>query len=478
MNATTNAALTVKREHMTRTPVPRLVLSLAVPSIMSMMVTAFYNVVDAIFIGHLSTEATAGIGISFAYMTFIQAMGFFFGHGSGNYISRALGGQHYDNATHMASVGFFLPLVIGIVTAVVGLTNLPRLVVLLGATPTVVPYACQYLTYILAASPFMMSAFTLNNQLRLQGNARIGLIGIASGALLNIALDALFIRVLHWGVTGASAATAISQFCSWLLLLWGTSRPGAVHISLRAFWPDGHSLKEIVMGGTPSLFRQAFNCVASIMLNYAAARWAMPGQEASAVAAFAIVTRTMNFAFSFTLGIDQGFQPVCGFNYGARQYGRVLQSFRFTLRLSTAFLLLFATIGFVWAPQIVSLFRSEDPLLIEIGTRAMRWQCISFPLIGLSTATNMLFQNIRMPFRSTLISIGRQGLFFIPAILILPQLLGLRGVEMTQAVADACTCLLSIPFAVWIIRRLKALQLLEERRGNAGQAENSEEATA
>lgn len=454
------SSLSAKQNEMTTRPVPRLVVSLAVPSIISMMVTALYNVVDAMFIGHLSTEATAAIGISFAYMTFIQAMGFFFGHGSGNYISRALGAKQVDNAAHMAAVGFFSPLIIGAVTGIAGLMWLPQLVTILGATPSVVPYACQYLFYILIASPFMMSAFTLNNQLRLQGNAQIGMVGIASGAVLNIALDALLIVVLDMGVTGASLATAISQFCSWLLLLWGTSKPTAIHISIKAFRPDLHSYKEIVMGGAPSLFRQAFNCVASIMLNYAAARWALPGQEASAVAAFAVVTRIMNFAFSFTLGIDQGFQPVCGFNYGARKYGRVLQSYAFALVLSTSFLLLFAIIGYIWAPAIIRLFRDEDPLLIAIGTRAMRWQCISFPLIGLSTATNMLFQNIRMPFRSTLISIGRQGLFFIPAILLLPRLLGLHGVEMTQAVADASTFLLTIPFAIWIIRKLKAQEQL------------------
>lgn len=448
--------LSDKHNEMTTRPVPRLVVSLAVPSIISMMVTALYNVVDALFVGHLSTEATAAIGVSFAYMTFIQAMGFFFGHGSGNYISRALGARQVDNAVHMASVGFFTPLIIGATTGLAGLIWLPQLVSLLGATPCVAPHACQYLSCILIASPFMMSGFTLNNQLRLQGNARIGMVGIASGAVLNIALDALFIVALDMGIRGASMATAISQFCSWLMLLWGTTRPAAIHISLKAFRPDLRSYKEIVMGGTPSLFRQAFNCLASIMLNYAAARWALPGQEASAVAAFAVVTRTMNFAFSFTLGIDQGFQPVCGFNYGAKKYGRVLQSYTYALTLSTSFLLLFAIIGYIWAPDIIRLFRDEDPLLIAIGTRAMRWQCVSFPMIGLSTATNMLFQNIRMPFHSTLISIGRQGLFFIPAILLLPPQLGLHGVEVTQAVADACTFLLTIPFALRIVSRLKA----------------------
>ncbi len=464
METIKDAALAAKRDRMMHIPVPRLVLSLAIPSIISMVTTSLYNVVDAMFIGRLSTEATAAIGICFAYMTFIQAVGFFFGHGSGNYISRALGGEQFDNAGHMASVGFFSSLIIGAVTGLIGLIWLPQLVVLLGAPPSVVPYACEYLRYILIASPFMMCAFTLNNQLRLQGNAHLGLIGIVSGAVLNIGLDALFIFVFQWGVAGASAATAVSQFCSWLLLLWGTTRPGSVHIRLRAFKPDWVSYKEVMMGGLPSLCRQAFGMVSAILLNYCAARWAMPGQEASSVAAFAVVTRAMAFAFSFALGLSQGFQPVCGFNYGAHKYDRVLQSFRFAWVVCTAFLFVVAVVGYVWAPQIVRLFRAEDPLLVEIGARVMRWQCLSFPLIGLPTVTNMLFQNIRMPIRSTLISMGRQGLFFVPAILVLPQFVGLAGVEMTQAVADVCTFVLSIPFAIWISRRLKALQAAEERK--------------
>ena len=458
-------ALEAKYREMTQQPVRRLVLKLAVPSIFSMMVTALYNVVDALFVGRISTEATAAIGISFAYMAIVQALGFFFGHGSGNFISRALGARLHEEANHMAAVGFFTTLIIGALIGMSGLLFLPQLVTMLGAVPSVVPQACDYLRYILIATPFMMSAFTLNNQLRLQGNAQIGLIGIASGAVLNIALDALFISGMDMGVTGASLATAISQFCSWLLLLLGTNKPQSVHIRFRNYKPNLFTLKEIAMGGAPSLFRQAFNSISSIMLNYAAARWAMPGDEASAVAAFAIVSRTMNFAFAFTLGIDQGFQPVCGYNYGAKKYGRVLQSYRFAMRLSTLFLLLFAIVGFIWAREITMLFRAEDPVLIEIGIVAMRWQCASFPLIGLPTATNMLFQNIRMPFQSTLIAIGRQGLFFVPAILILPLLLGLKGVEITQAVADMCTFLLGVPYFFWITRRLKAAQQAQDEGG-------------
>lgn len=442
---------------MTQTPVPRLVLRLALPSMVSMVVTALYNVVDAAFIGHLSTEATAGIGISFAYMTFIQAVGFFFGHGSGNHISRALGARQYGDAETMAAVGFFTPLLLGMVAAVVGLPLLPSLVVLLGAPPAVVPYACDYLRYILIASPFMMSALTLNNQLRLQGNARFGMIGIVSGALLNIALDPLLIFQFDMGVTGASVATAVSQFAAWCLLLWGTQRQESVHIRIGNFKPSLYCYREILAGGLPSLCRQAFNMVSAVMLNHAAARYAPIGDEASSVAAFAIVSRATMFAFSLVLGFTQGFQPVCGFNYGAHRYRRVRQSYLFAYSVSTLMLIVMSSLGYIFAPQIVALFRSEDPLLIEIGARALRWQCLVFPLVTLSTATNMLFQNIRMPFRSTLLSIGRQGLFFIPAVLVLPRFLGLHGVEMSQAVADVCTFLLSIPFAIWISRKLKSL---------------------
>ena len=444
-----------KYREMVQPPVPRLVLRLAIPSMVSMVVTALYNVVDAAFIGRLSTEATAGIGIAFAYMTFIQAIGFFFGHGSGNHISRALGARQYDDAETMAAVGFFSPLLLGVVAAMIGLPLLPRLSALLGAPPDVVPYACDYLRYILIASPFMMSALTLNNQLRLQGNARFGMIGIVSGAVLNMALDPILIFTLDMGVTGASLATAISQFGAWCLLLWGTQRRESVHIRLANFKPSFYCYREIFAGGLPSLCRQAFNCVSAVMLNYAAGSYAPPGQQASSVAAFAVVSRATMFAFSLILGFTQGFQPVCGFNYGAHKYRRVRQSYLFAYSVSTLMLLVMASLGYVFAPQIIALFRDEDPMLIAIGSRALRWQCLVFPLVTLSTATNMLFQNIRMPFRSTLLSIGRQGLFFIPAVLILPRLLGLQGVEMAQAVADVCTFLMSIPFAVWISRKLK-----------------------
>lgn len=446
-----------KYNEMTQRPVKLLVCKMAVPTIIAMVTTALYNVVDAAFVGRLSTEGTAGIGISFAYMTFIQALGFFFGHGSGNHISRALGAKDISSASVVATVGFVTPFLLGLTAAICCLPNLSWLSRLLGAPEVVVPYANDYLRYIVLATPFMMSALTLNNQLRLEGNARFGMVGIVSGAILNIALDPFFIFTFDMGVSGASLATAISQLCSWALLLYGTFRPESVHIKLRDFKPSIKVYYEIFRGGLPSLFRQVFNCAAAVSLNYCAARYAAPGQAASAVAAFAVVTRIMMFAFSVVLGFSQGFQPVCGFNYGAKLYARVREAWLFASWVGTAFLLVISALGIAFAPQIVALFRAEDPVLVEIGAATLRWQCMAFPLVALFTTTGMLFQNIRMTGPATLLSICRNGLFFLPAILLLPMWLGLQGVEMAQAVADLLTFLLCIPYVFWINRKLKRI---------------------
>lgn len=433
---------------MTESPVRQLVMKMAVPTIIAMMTTALYNIIDAFFVGHISTEATAGVGVSFAYMTFINAVGFFFGHGSGNFISTALGAKKYAEADKMAATGFLSSMGIGTLAAAVGLFFLSPLSRMMGATPDIVPFSNDYMFFILIGTPFMMSSLTLNNQLRLQGNARYAMFGIATGSVLNIVLDALFIYVLDMGVTGASLATCISQMTGWFILLLGTEKSGNVHIRFRNFSPSWQSYKDIFKGGNPSLARHFFVCVSTIMLNRYAAFYAEPGLEASAIAAFAIVARIMMFAFSIILGVGQGFQPVCGFNYGAGLHERVRKSFVFTTQLATAILVVMSITFAIFAPDIIRIFRSEDAELIKIGTRVLRWQCLSFPLIGVSTVTNMMYQTTRKTLIATVLSMGRQGIFFIPAIMILPLFLGLQGVEMTQAIADALTFLLALPFAI------------------------------
>lgn len=433
---------------MTQSPVRQLVMKMALPTIIAMMTTALYNIIDAYFVGHISTEATAGVGVSFAYMTFINAFGFFFGHGSGNYISTALGAKQYGDAEKMAATGFLSSMGLGTIAAVVGLFFLSPLSQMMGATPEILPYANDYLIFILIGTPFMMSSLTLNNQLRLQGNAKYAMIGISTGAVLNIVLDFLFIYVLEMGIAGASLATCISWIVSWVMLFVGTTMSGNVHIKLKNFNPSWQSYKDIFKGGNPSLARHFFVCVSTIMLNRYAAYYAAPGAEASAIAAFAIVARIMMFAFSIILGVGQGFQPVCGFNYGAGLHERVRQSFVFTVELSTIILIIMSITFAIFAPDLIRFFRSEDPELITIGSEVLRWQCLSFPLIGLSTATNMMYQTTRKTLIATLLSMGRQGIFFIPTIVILPHIIGFQGVEMTQAIADALTFLLALPFAI------------------------------
>lgn len=433
---------------MTESPVRQLVMKMAGPTIISMMVTALYNIIDAFFVGHISTEATAGVGVSFAYMTFINAIGFFFGHGSGNYISTALGAKKYGDAEKMAATGFFSSMGMGAIAAVVGMFFLSPLSRMMGATPDIVPYSNDYLLFILIGTPFMMSSLTLNNQLRLQGNARYAMVGISTGAVLNIFLDALLIYGFDMGVMGASLATCISQMVGWFVLLLGTEKSGNVHIRFRNLTPTLRSYIDIFNGGLPSLCRHVFVCISTIMLNRYAAFYAAPGTEASAIAAFAIVSRVMMFAFSIILGIGQGFQPVCGFNHGAGLHERVRKSFIFTTQLATIILIVISIAFAIFAPDIVSLFRSEDAELVRIGSRVLRWQCLSFPLIGVSTVTNMMYQTTRKTLVATLLSMGRQGIFFIPTIMILPLFIGFQGVEMTQAVADALTFLLALPFAI------------------------------
>ena len=441
---------------MTEAPIPRLILSLSVPTIISMSVSAIYNIVDSWFVGHISTAAAAGVGVAFSYQAFIQAIGFFFGSGSGNYISRALGARNTGGADRMAATGFFTSFLVGIVLMVLGTLFMTPLSRMLGATPDVVPYSNDYLRWLLIATPFFISQITLNNQLRLQGNAMMAMIGITTGAILNIFFDWLLIRHFDMGVSGASLGTLISQFISWLLLLWATSLDGNVHIRFRNFVPSVERFREIAAGGLPSLMRQSLSSLSAIFMNWAAASYALQGQEASTIAAFTIVARVMQCAMAVILGVGQGFQPVCGFNWGAKLYGRVRRSYFFTITVCVIILLFTSAAGWIFAPEIISFFRDEDPELIRVGVRVLRWQCIAFPLVGLTTPTNMLLQNIRRTKKATLLAMSRHGYFFYPVFFIVPGIWGLEGLQATMAISDVLTFMVAFPFFISIIRELSA----------------------
>lgn len=438
-----------KFDRMTKTPIPRLIGELAVPTIISMLVTSFYNMADTFFVGKINTSATAAVGIVFPLMAMIQAFGFFCGHGSGNYISRQLGAHNFEDASKMSATGFVTAFVLGLGILVVGFLFTDPLLHIMGSTETILPYARSYMRIILIGAPYMTASLVLNNQLRFQGSAFYSMIGITTGAVLNIVLDPLFIFVLDMGVAGAALATIISQFVSFCLLIAGTFRGGNLRLNLRDFSPSLKYYQNIVKGGAPSLFRQGLGSFATVCLNLMAG----PYGDA-AIAAMSIVTRISQFAASMVIGFGQGFQPVCGFNYGAKLFKRVQEGFWFCVKFCTSVLLVAAVCGWIFSPNLIGIFLKTDPLVIEYGSQALRLQALTFPLVGWITIANMMLQTIGKTVKASLLAMSRQFLFFVPVILTLPGFLGILGVQLSQPIADFCSFLLAVPLSISVLREM------------------------
>lgn len=428
-------------EFLTQAPVSRVILTMAVPTIVSMLVTCLYTIVDTYFVGQLNTQSTAAVGIVFSLMCLVQAIGSFFGHGSGSYMSRELGARRIDNAASMAATGFVYAIITGVAIAAVGLMSLQTLSLWLGSTATVLPYTEQYMAIILIGTPFQIASFTLNSQLRMQGNTRHAMWGIVSGAVLNVLLDPLLIFGCSLGLRGAALATVIGQAVSFLILYIMCNRRGAtcVGIHLTKFSLRWHYVREIIYGGSPSLSRQGLASISVVLLNLAAASYGD-----AAVAAMSIVSRVTMFVMSVIVGLGQGFQPFCGYCYGAGLYARLRQGYWFTVKTGFVFLAIFAAVVYCFAEQTVALFR-DDAIVIAVGSTALRWHLVAYPLNAYIMTSNMMLQTTRRPLRANLLASARRGLVFIPFILLLPHLFGLIGVAMCQAVCDVVTFLLAIP---------------------------------
>ncbi|MCM1057065.1 MAG: MATE family efflux transporter [Firmicutes bacterium] len=444
-----------KVEYMLSAPVPNLVCQMAVPTIISMLVTSFYNMVDTFFVGKLNTQATAAVGVVFSVMAFIQAFGFFFGHGSGNFISRKLGAGEFEESNRMAAVGFFTAFLAGIIAGILGIIFLTPLAKALGSTPTILPYTKDYLRIILIGCPFMMSSLVLNNQLRFQGSASYAMVGIVAGAALNIVLDPVLIFKLDMGVAGAALATVLSQAVSFVILFLMSRKGGNIRISFRNFKPSWTLYKELFRGGIPSLCRQGLASLAQVCLNHSAGAYGGDFSDA-AIAALSIVGRISMFANSALIGFGQGFQPVCGMNYGAKRYARVRQAFSFCVKYAAIFLVVVSVAGIVFAEPLVTLFRKEDAEVIRIGTLALRLQCLVFPLNAWIVMCNMMLQSIGKAAKASLVAAARQGIFFIPLIWILPMFFGLLGVQMCQTWSDICSFLLSLPLGISVLREMRS----------------------
>ena len=435
---------------MTATPVEKLIMGLALPSITIMIISSLYNMADTYFVSSLGTSQVAAVGIAFPVMFIIQAMGFFFGQGSGNYMSRALGAQDTENASRMAATGFISSFIVMALIAVGGILCLSPLVDGLGATESIRPHAKDYLLYIFLASPWMVSATVLNQQLRFQASASIAMTGMLTGAILNIFLDPLFIFVLKMGVPGAAIATMLSQIVSFFILLcYGCTRKGNIPIKLYHFSPSIARYIEMFRGGVPALLRQSLMSIATIIINQFA-----KGYGDAAIAAISIVNRICMFANSVVLGFGQGYQPVCGFNYGAKLYSRVRKGFWFCVKICCAGLLFIVVFLLIFAPQIIALFRKDDPAVIAIGARGLRLNCISLPFMAGVVMCNMMTQTMGKAFQASVVALARQGLCLIPCLFILGPLSGLLGIQLATPVSDMISLAIVVPIMIKVLKDL------------------------
>ena len=436
-----------KHHMMINEPIDKLIMKMAIPTVIAMLVTSIYNMADTYFVSQLSTAASGAVGVVFPLMTMIQAIGFLFGNGGGSTVSRYLGAKRTEEADQVASTAFFSALLMGSLLTIFGLFFLDDLINLLGATDTIFPYAYQYGSWILFGAPYMAASFTLNNILRGQGNAFYSMIGITVGGILNIILDPIFISTFGFETAGAAIATIISQFVSFVILFYMiNSKKSLVRIRFKSIRFKYTILGEIIKVGMPSFYRQGLASIANVLLNTQAAFYGDP-----TVAAMSIVSRIYMFIFATSLGLGQGYQPVCGYNYGAKEYKRVKQAFWFFVKTVTIIFVIVSSIAFIFAPSILAIFRKNDPEVIAIGSTALRYYALSLPLLSWTLACNMTSQSTGKSLYATVISISQQGLFFIPIIVFLPQYLGLTAIQIGIPLANLLTFLISIPIGIKLL---------------------------
>ena len=440
-----------KYKQMMEEPVHTLIPRLALPSMVSMIVVAVYNMADTFFVSQLGTSASAAVGVIYSMVAIIQAIAFMIGMGSGNEISRLLGAKKQEEAEHYVAIGFFTEILLGVSIAIFSIIYIEALVYALGSTKTIAPYAISYAKYVLLGTPFIMASLGMNNMLRFQGNSFYSMLGIATGGILNMFLDPLFIYGFHMGIMGAALATTLSQIVSFSILLYQCNRmPACISVSFKNFKPSLKRYSLIFRFGLPSLARQGIAGVSTIILNFSA----HPYGDA-AIAAMAIVMRIIMFLNSLVIGFGQGFQPVCGYCYGAKNYKRVEEAYRFSLKVCFLMLMVMGTAVFIFAKPLITVFRKGDAEVIRIGYLALRLQCLTIPLSAQITMANMFSQTTGYPFRASFVALLRQGICLIPVLLILPPVFGLLGVQMSQPISDFFAAGIAFFITNGILRELR-----------------------
>ena len=434
-------------DKMTKTPLVKLIVSLGIPTTISMLVTSIYNMADTYFVGTLGESQQAATGILFTLQAIIQAIAFMLGQGSGTMVSKALADRNKEEASEYASTGFFTGLFMGTILMICGLVFLNPLMRLLGSTETILPYARQYGGCVLFTCPIVMGSFVLNNNLRYEGKSFYAMIGLVTGGIINIFLDYLLVIVVQFGVLGAGIATATSQIISFCILFYFYRKMGEskIHISFMSKKKEVYAV--ICKVGFPALVRQGLTSFSGGLLN----NITRPFGDA-AIAAMSVANRFSMFVMCVGLGIGQGYQPVASFNYQAKKYDRVKRGLLATMAIAFVLVACLAVPSIIFAEQIVYAFQ-KSPAVVEVGVLALRAACVGTMFLPLSIPVNMLYQSTRQVKISTLLSMMRNGVTFIPTLLITSHFLGLTGVQISQPLADVMTGLIAIPFVIHFLRK-------------------------
>lgn len=429
-----------KIRRLTGDPVYPLLVRMAIPSMVGMIVSTVYSMTDTFFVGWLNNVSlTASVGIVFSFVSVIQAIGFWFGYGSGNYISRCLGKKDIDSAERMAATGVLLAILTGILIMAAGLPLTGQLARLLGAGEgELFDATVRYLRITILTVPFMLVSNVLYNQLRLAGSGKESMSGLLVGMLLNMVLDPVLILVFHMDVAGAALASMAGQISGVIVLYTATKRNGNIGIDLRKAILDVKHIREILTGGAPNFCRQGISSISSVLLNHAAGAFG-----SYAIAALTIALRISYIAYALVIGFGQGFQPVCAINYGAEKYDRIRTAFKLTLVTVTVFLAVSVVILWSLAGTLSAGFTQEEEV-IALAERLIRAQCVILPFMGFYVLCGMFLQNIGRFGQATLVTVSENGLFLIPSVLILPRLFGMDGLVWCRPAASLAALCLSL----------------------------------
>ena len=432
-------------------PVSRVIPKMAIPTIVAFLITSIYSLADTYFVSSLGTNATAAVSVNASLDQLIMMTGSMLAMGANSYIARLLGQGDEKKASQVLSTSFILAGGLGALLMIFGSIFMTPMVRLLGATPTCEAYAIDYATYILLAAPFMACNFVMNQCLRSEGSATLSMVGMGFGGILNCVLDPIFIFGLDMGVAGASLATAISKWVSFAILIFPyVTRRSMLHLSIKNFRFSWDIISKVVSVGSSSMFRNGLAVIAGILLNDLAGNI-----SDSVLAGIGVCTKVMMFPFCIILGFGNGFQPVAGFNWGAKQYDRVTESYRFSSVVSLVGSLAMAAIIAVFADPIIALFAGTDPEMREIGKICIWLQCIALPIHAWVAMVNMLCVGLGNAKGAMLLATARQGSCFLPILYPLAWLFGAYGIASVQALADVLTMALAIPIAISMMKKIR-----------------------